>query len=67
MQARIGHIQDALRKLALLSIFNHQPSSARDQGMASFYKGRLSDGSGPANVSYDFRLSLFDATADPRT
>jgi len=33
------------------------------QGTAFTYQGRLKDGGGPANGSYDLRFALFDASA----
>jgi hypothetical protein len=38
-------------------------SSALAQGTAFTYQGRLNDGTGPANGSYDLRFGLFDAAS----
>ncbi|HKW29721.1 MAG TPA: hypothetical protein VJT54_10325, partial [Verrucomicrobiae bacterium] len=47
--------------LAALATFNFLPSSALAQGTAFTYQGQLSNGGQPANGTYDFKLSLYDA------
>jgi len=44
--------------LALLSTINLQLSTARAQGTAFTYQGRLNDGPNPANGTYDFQFQL---------
>jgi|ERR1019366_8661465 formylglycine-generating enzyme required for sulfatase activity len=45
--------------LSLLAACHALLATARAQGTAFTYQGRLSDGASPANGSYDLRLSLF--------
>jgi hypothetical protein len=47
--------------LAFLFIVSGPALSARAQGTAFTYQGRLNDGAGPANGSYDLTFALFDA------
>jgi hypothetical protein len=47
--------------LLALSTFNLPLSTAQAQGTAFMYQGRLNDGAGPANGSYDMAFSLFGA------
>jgi hypothetical protein len=38
---------------------------AQDQGTAFTYQGRLNDGAGPANGTYDLRFAIYDSTNNP--
>src|SRR5512135_3032520 len=53
-----------LLALTFLSALNSQLSAVFAQGTAFTYQGRLNDGGGPANGSYDLTFSLFDAGAN---
>ena len=52
---------------ALLSTLNPQLSTAFAQGTAVTYQGQLSDGSGPANGSYDLQFAIWDSLAGGAT
>src|ERR1035438_215136 len=45
--------------LLLLSIFNSQFSTARAQGTAFTYQGRLNSSGSPVNGSYDLTFTLY--------
>src|SRR5260370_4860226 len=49
-----------LAALALFSALNAQLSTARAQGTAFTYQGRLNDGTNAANGLYDLRFALYD-------
>jgi len=49
--------------LLLLSTLNFQLSTARAQGTAFTYQGRLNDGAAAASGSYDLRFTLYDAVS----
>jgi hypothetical protein len=53
----------ALGLLVLLSTLNSQLSTARAQGTAFTYQGRLQAGGQPANGLYDFTFQVFDAAS----
>jgi len=55
-------VQGALLSLMLLN-FNLEFSTARAQGTAFTYQGRLNDGGAPANGSYDLQFALYDAAS----
>jgi len=50
----------AVLGLSLLSTLNHQLSTCFAQSTAFTYQGRLNDGAGPANGSYDLTFALYD-------
>ena len=49
--------------LALLSTLNFQLSTARAQGTAFTYQGRLNSGTNPATGIYDLRFTVYDAVS----
>ena len=49
--------------LLALSILNSEFSTARAQGTAFTYQGRLNTNGGPANGSYDFNFTLWSANS----
>ena len=53
--------------LLLLSALNPQLSTARAQGTAFTYQGRLNSGSNPANGTYDLQFAIYDSTNQPGT
>ena len=60
MKTKHARFLIALALLALSTL--HSPlSTAHAQGTAFTYQGRLNDGAGPANGSYDLAFSLFNA------
>src|SRR5260221_14483359 len=50
--------------LTLLSTFNSQLSTARAQGTAFTYQGRLNDGANPASGIYDLKFNLYNAVTN---
>ena len=64
MKNKLRHAIGTLALLALL-IFTAAGSTAFAQGTAFTYQGRLSDGSGPANGTYDLRFTIYDSTNLP--
>jgi hypothetical protein len=59
MKTRRNYILNALVLLALVSTLSLQLSTARAQGTAFTYQGRLQNGTNPANGSYDLAFSLY--------
>jgi len=53
--------------LAILSTLNYQLSTARAQGTAFTYQGRLNNGANAANGIYDLRFAIYDSTNNPGT
>ncbi|MCP4709689.1 MAG: hypothetical protein GY869_13775, partial [Planctomycetes bacterium] len=47
--------------IGLCLLFVHQTALAQGVGTSFYYQGRLNDGGGPANGSYDFIFELFDS------
>src|SRR3984885_9392156 len=64
MKNKLNHVFVALALLAL-STLSSQLSSARAQGTAFTYQGRLNSGTNPANGNYDFTFALFNASSGP--
>jgi trimeric autotransporter adhesin len=56
---KFGHLKRAAALLALSTTMYQ--TSARAQGTAFTYQGRLNDGSNPAGGTYDLRFSLYDS------
>jgi hypothetical protein len=65
MQTKLHRSLIALALLAL-STFDSQFSTAKAQGTAFTYQGRLNAGGSPANGSYDMTFSLFGASTGGR-
>lgn len=53
----------ALLVLTVLGAFHSQLNIAQAQTTAFTYQGRLDDGAGPANGSYDLTFALFSASS----
>jgi hypothetical protein len=70
-EAKIMNTKPSLRKLAfaalLLATSVSQLTTARAQGTAFAYQGRLNDSGAPANGSYDLRFTIYDSTNLPGT
>ena len=49
--------------LLVFSTFNLQFSTAKAQGTAFTYQGRLNDGANPANGNFDLKFSLFNVSS----
>jgi trimeric autotransporter adhesin len=62
MKTKLPRLFAALVLLAF-SILISQFTSARAQGTAFTYQGRLTDGANPANGAYDLRFTVFDNSA----
>jgi hypothetical protein len=58
------HIQNLVAAAAVFSTLNLQHATAFAQGTAFTYSGRLNDGGGAANGSYDLRFTLCDAVTN---
>jgi hypothetical protein len=58
MKNHLRHISTAL---ALFAAFSTQPPTARAQGTAITYQGRLYDGTNLANGNYDMRFHVYSA------
>ena len=63
MKTKLNRLIAALALLAL-STLNPQLSTARAQGTAFIYQGRLNDGGAVASGNYDLRFALYDAGAN---
>jgi hypothetical protein len=59
-----NRIPNLLLALAMLATCNLQPATARAQGTAFTYQGRLNDGGSPAGGIYDLRFAIYDATTN---
>src|ERR1035438_1208573 len=59
-----NQIKQRLIVLVLLSALNLHPTTARAQGTAFTYNGRLNDSGSPANGSYDLQFTLYNAVTN---
>ena len=67
MKTRRNYILNALVLLALVSTLSLQLSTARAQGTAFTYQGRLNSGANAANGTYDLTFTLYNASSGGTT